>query len=73
MSAIRARLAPVLIGLALAAGVTSFAAAEGGGTLGSHNPWAKSVYGGTVTQTQQSASQPAPSPPTSQPAPSPPK
>lgn len=54
MSAIRTRLAPVLIGLALAVGVTSLAAAEGGGTLGSHNPWAKSD---TVTPTQQTATQ----------------
>ena len=63
MSTARTRRAPVLIGLALAVGVTSFAAAEGAGTFGSRGPSATSVYGGTLTPTQQTAAQQAPSPP----------
>ncbi len=62
MSTVRTRLVPVLIGLALAAGVTSFAAAEGSGTFGNRGPSATSVYGGTLTPTQQTAAQQAPTP-----------
>jgi hypothetical protein len=62
MSTARTRLAPVLIGLALAVGMTSFAAAEGAGTFGSRGPSATPVYSGTLTPTQQTAAQHAPSP-----------
>lgn len=62
MSAARTSLAPVLFGLALAVGVTSLAAAEGAGTFGSRGPSATSVYGGTLTPTQQTAAQQTPSP-----------
>ena len=62
MSTIRASLAPVLIGLALAVGVTSFAAAEGAGTFGGRGPSATPVYSGALAPTQQTPAQQAASP-----------
>lgn len=62
MSTIRTRIAPVLIGLALAVGMTSVAAAEGGGGFGSHNPWNRSAQGGASAPTQQSTTPQAPPP-----------
>ncbi len=62
MSIIRTRVAPVLIGLALAVGMMSVAAAEGGGGFGSHNPWTRSVQDGSSAPTQQGSTQQAPPP-----------
>jgi hypothetical protein len=62
MSTVRASLAPILIGLALAVGVTSFAAAEGAGTFGSRGPSATLAYNGAIAPTQQTAAQQAPLP-----------
>lgn len=62
MATIRTRGAPVLIGLALAVGVTSVAAADGPGTFGNRSPWLRSAQGGTPAPTQQTPTQQAPPP-----------